>query len=723
MIPRSLSVAAVLLAAAAAAAEPPAAWWLQVSPRDAAEVALRRTLDESAFAGLEQRLASLEDLAARHPGTTASGLARLAAGLALLEANRGAESVPHLRHPDVARTALADRAARGLGRALESSGDPAAAALAYLSAAGQAPPGGAVACPALRGAAEALRQATRVREAVPVLERALAACPAEEEAGTLLLLARAQEASGQPAAAAATYDRLERDHPAAAESREAQGRLRALAAHAPKLDAAERARRELGRAEALLAAGRSAEAASALRLLLARPAGADTDLVRLRLGQALLARRRDREAVPHLAAVAPASSSAAEAAYELGRSRLRVAGNTAALEAVPDRFPGTRWAEESLVALLGHHQRERREAESLPIFQRLLREFPGSRLADRAAWKLAFTELAAGRPAVAAEAFEKAARARPASPSVRSFLYWSGRAAQRSGDPSRARLAFLETVARFKHTYHGQLAASALRELGPGPAIPPPVLAPAHSRPPDEETSLPLERTRQLLLVDRLDEALEELRLAPSSPRVEATTAWILWRRGRLRPAINAMRRAYPEHASEAGDRLPDPVWRILFPLEYADAVRARASDEEIDPALLAALVCQESTFDAAAVSRAGAQGLMQIMPATGRSLARRMGIRLRPSALRDPQLSLRLGTRYFRGLLERFGGRPDLALAAYNAGPSRVVAWTGGRLDVPSEEFVEGIPFTETRNYVMAILASREEYRRLYGLGEGANR
>jgi soluble lytic murein transglycosylase len=68
--------------------------------------------------------------------------------------------------------------------------------------------------------------------------------------------------------------------------------------------------------------------------------------------------------------------------------------------------------------------------------------------------------------------------------------------------------------------------------------------------------------------------------------------------------------------------------------------------------------------------------------------------------------------------MLDRFGGRVEQALAAYNAGPQRVVAWTNGRTDVPAEEFVENIPFTETRNYVMSILAHREHYRRLYGLG-----
>ncbi|HEY5906896.1 MAG TPA: lytic transglycosylase domain-containing protein, partial [Vicinamibacteria bacterium] len=189
------------------------------------------------------------------------------------------------------------------------------------------------------------------------------------------------------------------------------------------------------------------------------------------------------------------------------------------------------------------------------------------------------------------------------------------------------------------------------------------------------------------------------------------------WRRGRLRNAIVAMKRAYPQYIGEAGDELPAELWKILFPIGYQDTLAAKATEEKLDPALVAALVCQESTFDAGAVSRAGARGLMQIMGPTGRSLARDLGVRYKRASLHDPVTSLDFGTRYLRQMLDRFGGREERALAAYNAGPHRVDAWTATRPDFPAEEFVESIPFSETRFYVMTILASREHYRRLYGL------
>jgi soluble lytic murein transglycosylase len=159
-------------------------------------------------------------------------------------------------------------------------------------------------------------------------------------------------------------------------------------------------------------------------------------------------------------------------------------------------------------------------------------------------------------------------------------------------------------------------------------------------------------------------------------------------------------------------------VWHILFPLRYEDALRRTAAQRGLDPALVAGLILQESSFDAEALSRAGARGLMQIMPATGRGLARQRRLRYRPSLLFDPDTSLDLGTFYLRQLSDRFDGAVEKVLVGYNAGPHRVDKWTGLSPGLPEEEFIDTIPFTETRFYVRIVLTNREEYRRLYGLG-----
>jgi soluble lytic murein transglycosylase len=175
------------------------------------------------------------------------------------------------------------------------------------------------------------------------------------------------------------------------------------------------------------------------------------------------------------------------------------------------------------------------------------------------------------------------------------------------------------------------------------------------------------------------------------------------------------MRRAFPFHISATGDLLPDEVWEILYPLEYWDWVEQYSEDHGVDPYVVVALIRQESTFNPRVRSRAGARGLMQIMPYTGRKLARQHSRRYRTSDLLDPEISIRYGTHYLKEVLDRFDGRLDYALASYNAGPHRVRTWTGMDLTLDSEEFIEEIPFTETRNYVKLVLRNEMMYRRLY--------
>ena len=214
--------------------------------------------------------------------------------------------------------------------------------------------------------------------------------------------------------------------------------------------------------------------------------------------------------------------------------------------------------------------------------------------------------------------------------------------------------------------------------------------------------------------------------------------------------------RSYPEWISEAGERLPREVWQVLYPIRYEPELVAAAREDGLDPALVAALILQESSFDADALSRVGARGLMQVMPTTGRRIARANGVRSdragtievlkqriknlsdadagklydrltgpgglnKRAALNDPMTSLDFGTHYLRQMSERFSGAAEQVLAAYNAGPHRVDAWTAMRGEQSPEEFIETIPFSETRSYVMIVLANREQYRRLYGLARSA--
>jgi len=180
------------------------------------------------------------------------------------------------------------------------------------------------------------------------------------------------------------------------------------------------------------------------------------------------------------------------------------------------------------------------------------------------------------------------------------------------------------------------------------------------------------------------------------------------------------MRRAYPQHLTANGQDLPVDILQVIFPLTYWDAIRKHATARGLDPYLIAALIAQESTFDPKIKSVANAWGLMQLVPATGRQLARSLGIRrFSTVTLTDAETNIRLGTLYFSRLVEQFGGT-YYALASYNAGESRVVRWKAERPGLDQDEFIDDIPFPETQNYVKRILGTAEDYRMLYGKAGG---
>jgi soluble lytic murein transglycosylase len=173
------------------------------------------------------------------------------------------------------------------------------------------------------------------------------------------------------------------------------------------------------------------------------------------------------------------------------------------------------------------------------------------------------------------------------------------------------------------------------------------------------------------------------------------------------------MKRALPSAASASIKGVPLAYWRILYPEPWWDTIKAESAKNNLDPYLVASLIRQESEFNPSVVSYANAWGLMQLLPPVGKALAKEEGMNhFQTFQLLDPETNIRLGTRYLRQRIERFGGVPEYALAAYNAGDSRVVDWEAAGPYQGMDEFVESIPFTQTREYVEAILRNVETYK-----------
>jgi soluble lytic murein transglycosylase len=159
-------------------------------------------------------------------------------------------------------------------------------------------------------------------------------------------------------------------------------------------------------------------------------------------------------------------------------------------------------------------------------------------------------------------------------------------------------------------------------------------------------------------------------------------------------------------------------VIRAIYPWPHRAVIEAEAAEFGVDPMLLAALVRQESVFDPDALSPAGARGLAQLLAGTAAQLARGLDLAFAPAWLAVPDLNLHLGAAHLAELLRRFGGRVEVALAAYNAGSRPVNRWLTRPGAAEPDQFVELIPFPETRGYVRSVLRNRELYRAMYAAG-----
>jgi soluble lytic murein transglycosylase len=275
----------------------------------------------------------------------------------------------------------------------------------------------------------------------------------------------------------------------------------------------------------------------------------------------------------------------------------------------------------------------------------------------------------------------------------------------------------------YANSYYGRLAERQLARTTDVAAREDVRLVSHEQPPPLDVKPIPTEPVIRLLLASGMyDDALSELQYAQrawgSSSRIDATIAWVYHQKGELRRAISLMRRTYPQFLAAGGRQLPAEILQVIFPLAYWDSIRKYSAQRDLDPYVVAALIAQESTFDPEAKSVANAWGLMQIVPTTGRRLARSVGVRrFSTASLTNPEMNIRLGTLYFSQLVAQFGGT-YYALASYNAGESRVVKWKAERPSLDEDEFIDDIPFPETQNYVKRILGTAEDYRRLYGTG-----
>ncbi|MCL6481567.1 MAG: lytic transglycosylase domain-containing protein [Firmicutes bacterium] len=609
---------------------------------------------------------------------------------------------------------------------------------------------------ALRGTAQpaaALEQLTRIRREFPesvlseavvrelvelaleigrplrALEELEAYGEVERNPALLLLRARALERAGRPEAAALHYNRLYYEFSESPEAEQAAAHRRTLAQMLGRKFPAASREQQLARAESQYRRRRWRPALAEFRALLPRLEGHAAQRARLRIAQCRARLEANAAALARLQLTDPELD--AERLFALVQRYRQLRQPDAMVrvtEQAAEKYPNSPWTEEALFGAGNWFWVELNRSRAAEFYRRVVELFPRGRHAPTAHWRLAWTAYLERRPEAVSLLETHLARFR-GSPYTENALYWLGRLAEQSGELPRARAFYAALLDAYPHTYFGLQARQRQRELGAEPrgAVPVLALLPAPPERPTLDEPVPpegkerWERAQALRRIALGELAERELRAAHATtgaPRLLLEAARAALEAGRFWTGISLARQAYPELERWSLAAVPEEIWRTIYPVAFPEQIDRYASRYELDPILVCGVIRQESLFQPDAVSQAGAVGLMQILPRTGSQIARRQRLSYSRRRLFDPEYNLRLGTAHLAELVQEFG-RLELALAAYNAGRSRVLTWQGEREFAEPAEFVESIPITETREYVQIVLRNAEIYRQLQGGSE----
>ncbi len=398
------------------------------------------------------------------------------------------------------------------------------------------------------------------------------------------------------------------------------------------------------------------------------------------------------------------------------------------LEHMRASTPKSPWLESALLSA-GYMYLLRKDYDhALDYYREIHERFPTGNKAAYAHWKCAWLTYRQNRKDEAKKYFEEQVEFYPGTNEVPNAMYWRGRMAEDDREFGLARAYYQKLSERYRNYYYGVLARRRLLTLPAAPAVVvaslqhvPSIAAldPVSQITDPPEDDLHYNRAKLLENAGVTDLAVRELQAGSSTgPSWEMLEiARIYTSGGEYYRALQYLKRAISGVFAMDVNALPLQYWQGLFPRPWWDALRSNSQENGLDPYLVASLIRQESEFNPSAISRANAYGLMQLLPRTGKGEAKKTGLsHYSTDSLLDPNINIELGTRYFRQMVDEFGGQVEYALAAYNAGADRVADWRASGTYRDVEEFVESIPFTETREYVQAIVRNAEVYKKVYG-------
>jgi soluble lytic murein transglycosylase len=483
-------------------------------------------------------------------------------------------------------------------------------------------------------------------------------------------------------------------------------------------------REQTSRAQRLFNVGRFDLASDAYRNLLKdKPSNTEMEL---KLATCLFKDRNNREAAQILKGLLNRNiphEDRIEALHVLSKVFWRIERNADFVRCCQEIIQkGSRSQKDKALFNLAAHKYELGKLEeALAHFKRLLNSTPSISVKGDVTWKIAWIQYRTGKYDDAAEAFRQARVISPGGSIANASRYWQGRCLMRLNRSTEAK-AILKQLARHSPLeYYGQGAERLLRSMGSPTspsgrteAFPNVTLSASHL------TNERVAAANLFIESDLWDLALANLEALPqslkSSPAIAFLTARAAHGAKQYKKARDILAGSFGSFMENPPDDAPAPFIELAFPRVHRKLTTATAKKHGVDPYLVWAVVRQESLYEASAVSPAGALGLMQITPAAA-GVVRKGGV-IAPTAIEkilDPEYNLSIGIRILSKNLAGFKGKIVPAVAAYNADIGKVRTWVRRNGKMDWDEFIENIPFLETRIYVKKVLAGYQAYSMLH--------
>ncbi|MEW5806118.1 MAG: transglycosylase SLT domain-containing protein [Acidobacteriota bacterium] len=443
----------------------------------------------------------------------------------------------------------------------------------------------------------------------------------------------------------------------------------------------------------------------------------------LRMGLALYGQRRMQEALSYLQKAKKDQRVSSEAKYALARidlNRGRIHSFLKAMKELSDREQGKETGASALFALAEYYDNHGDWRDALLLFKRYISLYPNGEKREKALWRTACLLYINNDHAESFSHFHRII-ADKENPYLVPALYWAAKCQEKLKNYHEAAKLYSEAERKSAKSYYGIRARERLKSL---PHIPTSSEKTNERSERTEEIDaaflFALDAARELFAMDLDDMAFDQLLFACRKingrkilPFIRSTE--MLLEQGDREKAVELLK--IGSSNSSFPSEIPDHLLRLLYPHDGSEEICQIARSFSLDCNLILSLIHQESSFNPSAISRAGAIGLMQLMPDTGEEIARRLGkMNHSTSMLFRKDYNVLLGCSHFARIWKHFDGSLELSLAAYNAGEANVEKWKRWISNREIDVFVDNIPIFETRNYIKRVISNYQIYRELYG-------